>query len=234
MRRRGALLSSAKLSSASAPCLLTRRSKGSLLAILSGTFTGPATRQEATSRAAAEGQGRGRGDWQHHRAGPPRRMWRPVWSPRMARPNTPGCTPAAFLRLWVHQSTRGRGAGPGRQAGATAARPCQYRHDDGRVWAPFPYLRRRGGTRCRRACAFDERGRAMTNEFHYRGCVIRTNPRSSNGGWTHNEVVENHLGSPVDDHFCAPGRSATRDGAVKAIVACGRRIIDERLQLYAT
>lgn len=70
----------------------------------------------------------------------------------------------------------------------------------------------------------------MTNEFHYRGCVIRTTPRSANGGWTHNGVVEHHLSYAVNDHlFCAPGRSATRDGAVKAIVACGRRIIDERL-----
>ena len=78
--------------------------------------------------------------------------------------------------------------------------------------------------------SWHERARAMTNEFHYRGCVIRTNPRSSNGGWTHNGVVEHHRGYDDDHLFCGPGRSATRDGAVKAIVVCGRRIIDERLQ----
>ena len=70
----------------------------------------------------------------------------------------------------------------------------------------------------------------MTNEFHYRGCVIRANPRSSNGGWTHHGVVQHLLGYAADDHlFSAPGWSATRDGAVKVIVVCGRRIIDERL-----
>ena len=59
----------------------------------------------------------------------------------------------------------------------------------------------------------------MTNEFHYRGCVIRTNPRSSNGGWTHNGVVERHLGyAPMTTFLCA-WMSATRDRAVKAIVA---------------
>jgi hypothetical protein len=75
----------------------------------------------------------------------------------------------------------------------------------------------------------------MTDEFHYRGCVIRTSPRSANGGWTHNGVVERHLGDAANDHlFCAPGRSATRDRAVKAIVACGRRIIDDGFGLDAT
>ena len=67
----------------------------------------------------------------------------------------------------------------------------------------------------------------MTDEFQYRGCIIRTNPRSSNGRWTHDGVVE-HLA--VDDHlFCAPGRSTTRDEAVKVIVVFGQRIINERL-----
>ena len=69
----------------------------------------------------------------------------------------------------------------------------------------------------------------MTNEFHYRGCVITASPRSSNSGWTHDGVVQHHLGYAADDHlFCAPGRSVTRDAAVTTIVVCGRRIIDER------
>jgi hypothetical protein len=77
----------------------------------------------------------------------------------------------------------------------------------------------------------------MTNEFHYRGCVITANPRSSHSGWTHDGVVQHHLGYAVDDDlFCAPGRSLTRDAAVKAIVVLGRRIIDERRerQIIAT
>jgi hypothetical protein len=74
---------------------------------------------------------------------------------------------------------------------------------------------------------------AMTNEFHYRGGVITASPRSSNSGWTHDGVVQQHLGYAVDDHlFCAPGRSLTRDAAIKAIVVCGRRIIDEQRERH--
>ncbi len=67
----------------------------------------------------------------------------------------------------------------------------------------------------------------MTDEFQYRDCIIRVNPRSSAGRWTHDGVVEHHLGYAVDDHlFCAPGRSTTRAEAVKVIVVYGKGIID--------
>ena len=70
----------------------------------------------------------------------------------------------------------------------------------------------------------------MTDEFHYRGRIIRATPhRSSAGGWTHDGVVEHHLGSAVDAHkFCAPGKSRTREEAVKIILICGQQTIDER------
>jgi hypothetical protein len=70
----------------------------------------------------------------------------------------------------------------------------------------------------------------MTDEFHYRGRIIRATPHgSSAGGWTHDGVVEHHLGSAVDAHkFCAPGKSRTREEAVKVILIYGQQTIDVR------
>jgi hypothetical protein len=71
----------------------------------------------------------------------------------------------------------------------------------------------------------------MTDEFCYRGFIIKARTRASpGGGWTHDGLVKHDLRHAVDDHlFCAPGRSAHRNQAVKVIVAYGQRIIDERL-----
>lgn len=70
----------------------------------------------------------------------------------------------------------------------------------------------------------------MTDEFQYRGYIIRANPRSSDGGWTHDGVVEHDLRHAIDIHtFCVPGKSATRDEAVKVILAYGQRLLDEGL-----
>ena len=73
-------------------------------------------------------------------------------------------------------------------------------------------------------------GDEMTDEFHYRGRIIRATPRhSSAGSWTHDGVVEHHLGHAVDAHkFCAPGKSRTREEAVKVILIYGQQTIDER------
>jgi hypothetical protein len=68
----------------------------------------------------------------------------------------------------------------------------------------------------------------MTDEFHYRGRIIRATPRRSSGGWTHDGVVEHHLGHAVDSHkFCAPGKSRTREEAVTVILVYGQRTINE-------
>jgi hypothetical protein len=69
----------------------------------------------------------------------------------------------------------------------------------------------------------------MTDEFHYRGRIIRATPHRSSAGWTHDGVVEHHLGSAVDAHkFCAPGKSRTREEAVKVILIYGQQTIDVR------
>src|SRR5713101_9612233 len=74
------------------------------------------------------------------------------------------------------------------------------------------------------------RGEALTDEFHYRGFAIKVTPRASpGGGWTHYGRVQHDLHHAVDHHmFSAPGKSATRDDAVKVILAHGKQIIDEQ------
>jgi hypothetical protein len=53
---------------------------------------------------------------------------------------------------------------------------------------------------------------------------------SPDGGWTHDGLVEQDLRYVVDDHmFSAPGKSATREEAVKVIRAHGKQIIDDLL-----
>ncbi|HAH66880.1 MAG TPA: hypothetical protein DCL72_15725 [Rhizobiales bacterium] len=72
----------------------------------------------------------------------------------------------------------------------------------------------------------------MTAEFHYRGFIIKATPMaSSDGGWTHDGLVEeDHLAHAVDDHvFRVPGKSATRDEAVKVVLVHGKLLIDNRL-----
>jgi hypothetical protein len=72
----------------------------------------------------------------------------------------------------------------------------------------------------------------MTDEFHYRGRIIRATPHRSSAGWTHDGVVEHHLGSAVDAHkFCAPGKSRTREEAVKVILVYGQQLLMSPLTL---
>jgi hypothetical protein len=53
---------------------------------------------------------------------------------------------------------------------------------------------------------------------------------TADGEWTHQGHVERDLRRAVDDQrFCAPGKSADRDEAVKVIFAYGKRIVDEEL-----
>ena len=75
------------------------------------------------------------------------------------------------------------------------------------------------------------KGRANdARQDEYRGCAIKASPMSTaDGEWTHEGHIERDLRRAVDDHrFCAPGKSANRDEAVKAILAYGKRIVDER------
>jgi hypothetical protein len=68
----------------------------------------------------------------------------------------------------------------------------------------------------------------MTDEFHYRGHIIRATPHRSSGGWTHDGVVEDHFGHAVDAHkFCAPGQSTTREEAVTVILLYGQQTINK-------
>jgi hypothetical protein len=69
----------------------------------------------------------------------------------------------------------------------------------------------------------------MPDRIEYRGCAIKASPMSTaDGEWTHEGHIERDLRRAVDDHrFCAPGKSANRDEAVKAILAYGKRIVDE-------
>ena len=68
----------------------------------------------------------------------------------------------------------------------------------------------------------------MTDEFHYRGRIIRASPHRSSVGWTHDGVVEHYLGHAVDSHkFYAPGKSRTREEAVTVILVYGQRTINE-------
>jgi hypothetical protein len=71
----------------------------------------------------------------------------------------------------------------------------------------------------------------LTDECQYRGYIIRARTRASpDGGWTHDGFVAQDLRYDVDDHlFSAPGKSATREEAVKVILAHGKQIIDNLL-----
>ena len=71
----------------------------------------------------------------------------------------------------------------------------------------------------------------MTDKFHYRGFIIRTRTGASpEGGWTHDGLVEQNLPYIVDNHtFSAPGKSATREEALKVILAHGKQLIDDLL-----
>jgi hypothetical protein len=71
----------------------------------------------------------------------------------------------------------------------------------------------------------------MPDRIEYRGCAIKAAPTpTSDGDWTHDGHIERDLRRAVDDHwFCAPGKSANRDEAVKVILAHGKQIVDEWL-----
>ena len=70
----------------------------------------------------------------------------------------------------------------------------------------------------------------MTDKFHYRGFIIRTRTGASPEGWTHDGLVEQNLPYIVDNHtFSAPGKSATREEALKVILAHGKQLIDDLL-----
>jgi hypothetical protein len=71
----------------------------------------------------------------------------------------------------------------------------------------------------------------LTDTFRYRGFIIKARTMASpDGGWTHDGLVEQDLRYVVDDHmFSAPGKSATREEAVKVIRAHGKQIIDDLL-----
>jgi hypothetical protein len=71
----------------------------------------------------------------------------------------------------------------------------------------------------------------LTDKFHYRGFIIRARTRASpDGGWSHDGLVEQDLAYTVDDHtFSAPGKSATREEALKIILAHGKQLIDDLL-----
>ena len=62
-------------------------------------------------------------------------------------------------------------------------------------------------------------------------CFLRLLSRTITPNRTSTALLSTIVVTPsMTTYYCGPGRSATRDGAVKAIVVCGRRIIDERLQ----
>jgi hypothetical protein len=71
----------------------------------------------------------------------------------------------------------------------------------------------------------------MTAEFHYRGFVIKATPMaSSDGGWTHDGLLQEDIAHTVDDHvFRVPGKSTTRDEAVRVVLVQGKLLIDNRL-----
>ena len=47
-------------------------------------------------------------------------------------------------------------------------------------------------------------------------------------------VVERHLGSAVDAHnFCAPGKSRTREEAVKVILIYGQHTLEEGRRVFS-
>jgi hypothetical protein len=70
----------------------------------------------------------------------------------------------------------------------------------------------------------------LTDEFHYRGFAIKATPLASpGGGWTQQGRVQHDLHPAVDHMFSAPGKSGTRDDAVRVILGHGKQIIDSWL-----
>jgi len=72
----------------------------------------------------------------------------------------------------------------------------------------------------------------MSDELLYRGFTIRAEPYElQGGGWTHEGcLVEQRNPSTRETKFFAGGSSATREAAVEAIIAEGKRLIDIRSQ----
>ena len=66
----------------------------------------------------------------------------------------------------------------------------------------------------------------------YQGFEIRAAPYGlRDGGWSHEGYLIEHRGATTrETKFFAGGSSATRDSAVEAIIAEGKRLVDFRSQ----
>ena len=72
----------------------------------------------------------------------------------------------------------------------------------------------------------------MSDELVYRGFVVQAAPLELRpGGWTHEGYLVEHRGATQrETKFFAGGSSETRDRAVAATIAEGKRLIDFRSQ----
>lgn len=70
----------------------------------------------------------------------------------------------------------------------------------------------------------------MSDELLYRGLEIHATPCSLRAGdWSHEGYLIEHRGAATrETRFFAGGSSGTREAAVEAIIAEGKRLIDFR------